>query len=81
MVLKTTSVGTGYIQLENDFSWDAQKSPQKIRAYCADPGNREEYGLKEDETIIGGIIPGYAESGEPERTPLERKGNPVIWVE
>ena len=39
------------------------------------------YGLKEDETIIGGIILGYAESGEPERTPHERKGNPVIWVE
>lgn len=39
------------------------------------------YGLEEDETITGGLILGYAEGGEPERTPLERKGNPVIWVD
>ena len=39
------------------------------------------YGLGEDETITGGLILGYAEGGMPERTPLERKGNPVIWFE
>ena len=39
------------------------------------------YGLKEDETITGGLILGYAESGLPERTALKRSGNPVTWVE
>ena len=39
------------------------------------------YGLREDETITGGLILGYSEAGEPIRDPLERKGNPVTWVE
>ena len=39
-----------------------------------------QYGLRENETITGGLILGYAEGGLPERTPLERKGNPVDWV-
>ncbi|MBE5863264.1 MAG: nitroreductase family protein [Lachnospiraceae bacterium] len=39
-----------------------------------------QYGLREDETITGGLILGYAEGGLPERTPLERKGNPIDWV-
>ncbi len=39
------------------------------------------YGLKEDETITGGVIIGYADAGLPERKPLERKGNPVTWIE
>ncbi len=39
------------------------------------------YGLKEDETITGGLILGYPEGGKPNREPLERKGNPVTWVE
>lgn len=38
------------------------------------------YGLNEDETITGGLILGYAESGLPERTALKRSGNPVTWV-
>ena len=29
--------------------------------------------------ITGGLILGYPASGLPERTPLERKGNPVTW--
>ena len=41
----------------------------------------KEYGLSEDETITGGLILGYPETGLPERKPLERKGNPVTWVE
>ena len=40
----------------------------------------EKYGLGEDETITGGLILGYAQGGIPVRTPLERKGNPVTWV-
>ena len=39
-----------------------------------------EKGLKEDETITGGLILGYPDSGLPNRTPLERKGNPVTWI-
>ena len=39
------------------------------------------YGLEEDETITGGLILGYPETGKPIREPLERKGNPVTWVE
>ena len=39
-----------------------------------------EHGLAEDETITGGLILGYPDSGELNRTPLERKGNPVTWV-
>ena len=33
------------------------------------------YGLREDETITGGLILGYSEAGEPIREPLERKGH------
>ena len=42
-----------------------------------------EKGLGEDETITGGLILGYpdSEDGLPSRKPLERKGNPVSWVE
>lgn len=39
-----------------------------------------EHGLAENETITGGLILGYPESGELNRTPLERKGNPVTWA-
>ena len=39
-----------------------------------------EHGLAEDETITGGLILGYPDGGELNRTPLERKGNPVTWV-
>ncbi|MBO7638868.1 MAG: nitroreductase [Treponema sp.] len=39
------------------------------------------YGLGDDETVTGGLILGYAETGLPNRSPLERKGNPVTWVE
>ena len=41
----------------------------------------KEYGLGEDETITGGLILGYPEAGLPDRKTLERKGNPVTWVE
>ena len=41
----------------------------------------EALGLAEDETITGGLILGYGMDGLPERRPLERKGNPVTWVE
>lgn len=40
-----------------------------------------QYGLGKDETITGGLALGYAFNDLPERTPLERKGNPVTWVE
>ena len=40
----------------------------------------EKYGLLDDETITGGLIIGYPESGTPCRTMVERKGNPVTWV-
>ena len=39
-----------------------------------------EHGLTDDETITGGLILGYPEGGEVNRTPLERKGNPVTWL-
>lgn len=39
-----------------------------------------EHGLAEDETITGGLILGYPDGGELNRTPLERKGNPVTWI-
>ena len=38
------------------------------------------YGLSDEETITGGLILGYADTGLPNRTPLERKGNVVSWV-
>lgn len=38
------------------------------------------YGLEEDETITGGLILGYPESGKLSRNPLDRKGNPVTWA-
>ena len=39
------------------------------------------YGLDDNETITGGLILGYADTGLPNRTPLDRTGNPVTWVE
>ncbi|MCR5330401.1 MAG: nitroreductase [Lachnospiraceae bacterium] len=41
----------------------------------------KEYGLGADETITGGLILGYPETGFPDRKSLERKGNPVTWAE
>ena len=38
-------------------------------------------GLKDDETITGGLIVGYAAEGGPLREPLPRTGNPVTWIE
>lgn len=38
-----------------------------------------EHGLKDDETITGGLILGFAYDGIPNRTMTERKGNPVTW--
>ncbi len=38
------------------------------------------YGLGDDETITGGLVLGFADTGLPNRTPLERKGNPVTWA-
>ena len=39
------------------------------------------YGLDDNETITGGLILGYADTGIPNRTALERTGNPVTWGE
>ena len=39
-----------------------------------------QYGLKEDETITGGLVLGYPEGGNINREPLERTGNPVTWA-
>ena len=41
------------------------------------------FGLTEDERIYGAVSIGYArtESGLPIRTPLERTGNPVVWID
>ena len=43
----------------------------------------EELGLEKDETVTGGLILGWpdTEDGLPNRAPLPRTGNPVIWVE
>lgn len=48
---------------------------QRVREFL------ESRGLKEDETVTGGLILGYAENGSPNRTALERKGNPVTWAD
>ena len=41
----------------------------------------QRYGLNDEETVTGALILGYAESGLPNRTALERKGNTVTWVD
>ena len=48
---------------------------EKIRDFLS------RFGLLEDETITGGLILGYPESGLPDRRMTERKGNPVTWAE
>ena len=45
-----------------------------IRSYL------EALGLKEDETITGGMILGYGCDGLPVRSELKRTGNPVTWI-
>ena len=37
------------------------------------------HGLKDDETITGGLIIGYPSGNKLNRTMPERKGNPVTW--
>ena len=37
-------------------------------------------GLREDETVTGGLILGYGADGAPVRTELRITGNPVSWV-
>ena len=44
-------------------------------------GYLEKLGLREDETVTGALILGYAENGLPNRTPQNITGNPVTWVE
>ena len=43
----------------------------------------EGLGLEKDETVTGGLILGWpdTEDGLPQRAPLPRTGNPVVWVE
>lgn len=48
---------------------------EKIREFL------KTYGLSDDETITGGLAIGIPEKGEPDRIPLERKENPVTWIE
>ena len=48
---------------------------EKIRDFLS------RFGLLENETITGGLILGYPESGLPDRRMTERKGNPVTWAE
>lgn len=37
-------------------------------------------GLKENETVTGGLILGYGAGGAPVRGELKRTGNPVTWI-
>lgn len=39
------------------------------------------HGLKENETITGGLALGFAEGGLPFRNSLPRTGNPVTWIQ
>lgn len=41
----------------------------------------EQLGVKENETVTGALILGYALNGSPAREPKERTGNPVDWIE
>ena len=45
-----------------------------VRAYM------EKLGLRQDETITGGLILGYGYNGQPVRSELKRTGNPVTWI-
>ena len=47
---------------------------ESVRAYM------EKLGLKEDETITGGLILGYGFDGQPVRSELKRTGNPVTYI-
>ena len=47
---------------------------ESVRAYM------EKLGLKEDETITGGLILGYGYDGLPVRSELKRTGNPVTYI-
>ena len=47
---------------------------ENVRAYM------EKLGLKEDETITGGLILGYGYDGLPVRSELKRTGNPVTYI-
>ena len=42
--------------------------------------NEEEVGRAVRDSVTGGLALGYADSGLPNRIPLERKGNPVTWI-
>jgi nitroreductase len=46
----------------------------RVRSYL------EALGLRQDETITGGLILGYGADGGPVRSAIQRTGNPVTWV-
>ncbi len=37
-------------------------------------------GLGEEETVTGGLILGYPEEAQPDRTYRDKPGNPVTWI-
>ncbi len=41
----------------------------------------ETLGMTKDEFVTGGLILGYPIDAMPDRTPLKRTGNPVVWIE
>lgn len=65
----TLDLGTCWI---NQLRW--LDDNEKIREFL------RTYGLSDDETITGGLAIGIPEKGEPDRIPLERKGNLVTWI-
>ena len=69
MMLQATDLGIGSCYI-NQLHW-LDDNPAIRRELCA-------LGLKEDETVTGGLALGYAKSLPSNE--LKRTGNPVTWV-
>lgn len=71
MMIAANALGLGSCWI-NQLHWLDEDAD--VRAYM------EGLGMKQEETITGGLILGCGIDGQPNREPLPRTGNPVTWI-
>lgn len=72
MMLEANALDLGSVWI-NQLRW-LNENP-RLLAYL------QKLGLQEDERVYGSLALGYAKDGNLVRTPLQRHGNPVDWIE
>lgn len=72
MMLQANALDLGSVWI-NQLKWLNEDST--ILAYL------QSLGLNPEERVYGGLALGYALDGLPNRTPADRHGNPVTWID